>query len=46
MKNLFIAIATLLVVSTALTVPNTAGFQIGEVKEYKLLKKTEKSALY
>ena len=46
MNNLHCTLLILLIASTVAMIPNTAGFDIGKVNEYKLLKKSEKSAMY
>lgn len=46
MNNLHCTLLTLLIASSLAMIPNTAGFDIGKVNEYKLLKKVEQSALY
>ena len=46
MNNLQLTLIFLLAVSATATVPNTAGFEIGTVNNYKLLKKEGTSSLF
>ena len=46
MNNLQSTLIVLLIVSAYSALPNTAGFDIGKVKEYKVLKKEGTSTLY
>jgi hypothetical protein len=46
MNILHLSLACLLAVTVCLPVPGTVGFEIGEVKDYKLLNKSGLSALY
>ena len=46
MKNLHIVLFTILAICSTSPVPDTVGFQIGEVQNYSLLKTSGSSKLY